>query len=101
MNITSLSPANQNSRTRIVKNSGQKWPWANDIDKDIIPAPDSIDSTTINESALTVKKTKLLDNNGYDNSCKIDDLIYLESNMDYDKQEKNLTDDYFRETLVN
>ena len=34
-----------------------------------------------------------MDNNGYDNSCKIDDLIDLESNMDYDTQEKNLTDD--------
>ena len=32
-------------------------------------------------------------NNGYYNRCKIDDVIHLESNMDYCKQQKNLTAD--------
>ena len=54
-----LSQLKRNSRTRVDKKSGQKWPRPNNTDTEIIPAPDSKESVSAsNESNIIVKKQK-------------------------------------------
>ena len=43
--LLSLSQLKQNSRSRTDKKSGRQWPRPNDTEADIIPAPDSQEST--------------------------------------------------------
>ena len=52
-----LSQLKRNSRTRVDKKSGRKQPWPNDIDVEIISAPDSHGSIEFTKNSNRLSKT--------------------------------------------